>query len=69
LGYPTKNSLKSLHEEYERGLNLPSGYVRSKPKYFEDQKEKTVEHYVEHGRCIAFTLKVVGYPGRDSFRA
>lgn len=31
LGYPTKNSLKSWHAEYERRLNLPRGYVRSKP--------------------------------------
>ena len=31
LGYPTKNSLKSWHEEYERRLDLSSGYVRSKP--------------------------------------
>lgn len=29
LGYPTKNSLKSWHEEYERRLDLSSGYVRS----------------------------------------
>ena len=28
LGYPTKNSLRSWHEEYERRLGLSSGYVR-----------------------------------------
>ncbi|NMY13255.1 IS3 family transposase, partial [Pseudomonas veronii] len=26
LGYPTKNSLKSWHAEYERCLDLPRGY-------------------------------------------
>lgn len=49
LGYPTKNSLKDRHEEYERHLNLSAGYVRSKPKYSRNQKEKAVEHYAEHG--------------------
>jgi transposase-like protein len=53
LGYPTKNSLKSWHEEYERCLDLPSGYVRSMPKYSQTQKERAVEHYAEHGRRIA----------------
>ena len=69
LGYPTKNSLKSWHEEYERRLDLPSGYARSKPKYSQIQKKKAVEHYAEHGRCIAATVKALGYPCRDLLRA
>jgi transposase-like protein len=69
LGYPTKNSLKSWYEEYEGRLGLSSGYVRSNPKYSKNQKQKAVEHYAEHGRCIASTIKALGYPGRDSLRA
>ena len=69
LGYPTKNSLKSWHEEYERRLDLPSGYARSKPKYSQIQKKKAVEHYAEHGRCIASTVEALGYPCRDLLRA
>lgn len=69
LGYPTKNSLKSWHREYERCLDLSRGYVRSKPKRSRAQKEQAVEHYLGHGRCIAWTIKVLGYPGRDSLRS
>lgn len=69
LGYPTKNSLKSWYEEYERRLDLPAGYVRSKPKYSQHQKAKAVEHYVQHGHCIAFTIRALGYPALDSLRA
>ena len=69
LGYPTKNSLKGWHGEYERCLNLPRGYVRSKPKYSQAQRERAVEHYLEQGRCIAFTIKTLGYPARDSLRS
>ena len=69
LGYPTKNSLRSWHEEYERRLDLPSGYARSKPKYSQIQKQQAVKHYAEHGRCIASTVKALGYPCRDLLRA
>jgi putative transposase len=59
LGYPTKNSLKSWHREYERCRDLPLGYVRSKPRYSDEQKNVAVEHHVTHDRCIAATLKAL----------
>lgn len=69
LGYPTRKALRSWHADYERSLDLPLGYVRSRPRYSQAQKEQAVEHYLEHGRCIAFTVKVLGYPARCSLRA
>ena len=69
LGYPTENALKSWHREYELYLDVARGYVRSKPKYSRAQMENAVEHYLEHGRCIASTIKALGYPARDSLRA
>jgi len=69
LGYPTKKALKSWHREYERCLDLPRAYVRSKPKYSQAQIKLAVEHYCERGRCIAATIKALGYPARDSLRA
>ncbi|PKH14618.1 transposase [Pseudomonas sp. 43NM1] len=69
LGYPTKNSLKSWHAEYERCLDLPRSYENSKSKYSLAQREKAVGYYLEHGRSIAATIKALGYPARDSLRA
>ncbi|OOL34700.1 transposase [Pseudomonas sp. FSL W5-0299] len=69
LGYSTKNSLKSWHEEYERCLDLSRGYVLSKPKYSLAQREKAVGYYLDHGRCIASTIKALGYPAQDSLCA
>ena len=43
LGYPTKNSLKSWHQEHEQRLDLHTGYARA-PKYSQAQKELAVEH-------------------------
>jgi len=69
LGYPTKNSLKCWYREFEQRLDLPAGYVRSKAAYSQEQKQHAVEHYLEHGRCVAATIKALGYPGRVSLHA
>ena len=63
LGYPTKNALKSWHREYAQRLDLPAGYARQ-PKYSQAEKERAVEHYLEHGRCFTSTIKALGYPSR-----
>ena len=65
LGYPTENALKSWHRAYEQGSDLPRGYARTKPKYSPAQQALAIEHYLEHGRCIAATTKTLGYPPAD----
>jgi putative transposase len=69
LGYPTKNALKSWHQEYEQHHSLQGGYLRLKPKYSAQNKQVAVEHYFNHGRCFAGTLKALGYPGRGTLAA
>lgn len=69
LGYPTKNALKGWHREFELRQDLPVGYARSRPKYSPEQKKLAVDHYLDHGRCIALTIKTLGYPGRASLQA
>ena len=65
LGYPTKNSLVGWYREYERDRDLQVGYVRSSGKYSAEQMQVAVQHYLDHGRCMAFTLRALGYPCRD----
>ena len=69
LGYPTKNSLKGWHREYEHSRDLQVGYVRSRQKYSDEQKQAAVAHYLGHDRCIASTMKALGYPGRGTLTA
>ena len=69
LGYPTKNSLRDWHREYERQGDLAAGYVRTKPRYSEEQKHIAVEHYLNHGRSAAATRKVLGYPCKTTLSA
>lgn len=64
LGYPTKNALKAWHCTYEQRDGLPDGYVRE-PKYAQDQRALAVDHFVDNGRCLAVTIKALGYPSRS----
>lgn len=63
LGYATKNSLKAWHNEFQESGDLKNGYVRPTPKYSEEQKNVALNHYANHGRCIVYTAKALGYPG------
>jgi len=69
LGYPTKNSLKSWHKEYELVKDLAFSFVRERSKYSVQQKQAAVEHYLNHGRCFIETIKALGYPCRDTLAA
>ena len=64
LGYPTRNSLISRHQQFERFLNLAAGYSRPRPKYSDEQKALAVEYHRKHGCCIAFAIRALGFPGR-----
>ncbi len=64
LGYPTKNSLMGWHREYELRRDLRVGYARSGQKYSDQQKQAAVQHYLDHDRCIASTMRALGYPCR-----
>jgi putative transposase len=63
LGYPTKNALMSWYREFEGNHDLRAGYAR-RPRYPEADKRRAVDHYLDHGRCIAVTIKALGYSSR-----
>lgn len=60
---PDEERAQNWHREYEQRLDLPAGYVRV-PRYSQALKERAVEHYLEHGRCLSATIKALGYPSR-----
>lgn len=65
LGYLTKNSLIGWYREYEQSRDLQAGYARSRQKYSAEQRQVAVQHYLDHDRCIASTIRALGYPCRD----
>lgn len=69
LGYPTKNALKSWYREYEQSHDLPASYIRLRPKYSPQQKMSAVEYYLNHGQCLAATVKALGFPSSETLSA
>ncbi|KKB60772.1 transposase, partial [Robbsia andropogonis] len=59
-------SLKSWHLEYEQRRDLRAGYARSKQVYSAEQKKLAMDHYLSHDRCVAATLRALGYPSRGT---
>ncbi|SQL85147.1 transposase IS3 family [Escherichia coli] len=39
--------------------------IRHKPRFSDVQKQVAVEHYLNHGCCLAFTSRTLGYPCGD----
>ena len=66
LGYPTKNALIGWYREFEQSRDLQVGYTRSRLKYSDAQRKVAVQHYIDHDRCVASTMKALGYPSRET---
>ena len=67
LGYPSSKMLarwyKEFLEEKETGVN--QDHHRRLSRYTAEQKKAAVEHYLEHGRCLARTMRALGYPCQE----
>ncbi len=70
LGYPSSNLLprwyKAYLKEQETGI-LWEKYSRLS-QYTLDQKKIAVEHFHTHGRNISRTIRMLGYPCRETLR-
>lgn len=64
LGYPCPKLLKSWHTDLTK--EMETGVIhdrrRRTSKYTDQQKSMAVQHYLDHGRCIARTVRALGYP-------
>lgn len=61
LGYPTERHLRRWIEAWKAGDGTIKS-VKRKPRYSTAQKQAAVDHYLTHGRCLAFTCRELGYP-------
>ena len=64
LGYPSKRNLRRWVRLWEAGDGATEA-IRRKPRYSDMQKQAAVEHYLNHGCCLAFTSRTLGYPCSD----
>lgn len=61
LGDSTKNSLKGRYREYEQNRDLQVDEARPMQKYSAEQMQVAVQHYLDDDRCIALTMRALGY--------
>ncbi|EHE7480706.1 transposase, partial [Escherichia coli] len=64
LGYPSKRNLRRWICSWEADGGAKES-IRHKPRYTDEQKQVAVEHYLNHGCCLAFTSRTLGYPCTD----
>lgn len=63
LGYPCRDTLYAWYDEYlENEGDMPSSGKHK--RYTDEQKRAAVDHFFEHGRCLARTVRALGYPSQ-----
>ena len=62
LGYPTRSALRAWWNEHERTGEVPASRFATNPKYTAEMRRRAVEHYLEHGKSLARTMRALGYP-------
>ncbi|HGD9004875.1 TPA: hypothetical protein ACI7GP_004804, partial [Escherichia coli] len=63
-GYPSKRNLRRWIRSWKAGDGAKES-IRHKHRYSDEQKQVAVEHYLNHGCCLAFTSRALGYPCTD----
>ena len=67
LGYPDRKMLVRWYKEYQETGDLHRQYSKEH-RYTPEQMQAAVDYYLNHGRSISRTVRVVGYPSRGTLR-
>ena len=59
LGYPNRHTLRLWYMEFAENGDLSRGHHR---RYDDFQKRAAVDHFFDHGQCLARTVRQLGYP-------
>ena len=71
LGYPSRKLLPQWYAQYleEQRNGVLWERCRREPKYSLQQQEAAIQHFLNHGRSLARTIRALGYPCRETLRA
>ena len=62
LGYPNRQSLRSRWNDYREHGKVRPGKPAGEPRFPLEMRRAAVEHYLEHGKSLARTMRAMGYP-------
>ena len=68
LGYPSPKALYGWYKEYELNGDLHNSSRRSH-EFTQHEKKIAVDHYLEYGRNYSRTVRMLGYPSRETLRS
>ncbi|MDO9067735.1 MAG: transposase, partial [Deltaproteobacteria bacterium] len=68
LGYPSKKQIQRWYRSYSASGQALSRKKR-KAKYSSVERRRAVEHYFLTGKCLARTVRELGYPSKAWLRA
>jgi len=66
LEYPGYKTLTRWCKDYQLGVLLER--KERTPKFTKEQQRAAVDYYLEHGRCLARTIRALGYPNRGTLQ-
>lgn len=69
LGYPNRHSLYNWWKDYQEYGEVRPGKPIRQPKFTPEMKQAAVEHYLEHGKSLARTMRALGYPKSKEYLA
>lgn len=67
LGYPNRHMLVKWYKEFQKTGDLHEAPTRHK-KHSEEEKQRALKYYLEHGRSITQTITHLGYPSQTTFK-
>ena len=68
LGYPSVKHLRRWYRCYMKTGDLAPDRNPSGNSYSPEKRRAAVDHYLETGRCIAYTIRALGYPDGGTLR-
>lgn len=68
-GYPNRHSLYNWWRDYQEYGEVRPGKPTRQPKFTPEMKQAAVEHYLEHGKSLARTMRALGYPKSREYLA
>lgn len=67
LGYPSRRILYKWYKEFIAQQGFPKKHIK-KSIYSDEQIHIAVKYYFEHGKSLAQTIRVLGYPSKMTLR-
>lgn len=68
-GYPDRQPLRSRWNDYREHGEVRPGKPAREPGLTPEMRQAAVDHYLDHGKSLARTMRAMGYPKSRKYPA